>query len=315
MPTSTAAVDRVLAALVSPPPLARPGDVAAWWADHRAAAGDLVHPVDRAMVGAARVDRLGWAFAGAYQAALRAMLPPEVLAPGVRASFAVTEAGGNHPRAIEATLTADGDALRVDGSKAWVTLGPGAGVVIAVVRLALGGGGRPALRAVRLAADGPGVTITPHDAPAPFAPEIPHATARFDRAPIAAGDVLPGDGWDDWAKPFRTVEDAHVLAAALAHLAALGARHGWDRSAREALVAAALGARAVALADPRSPATHVALAGAFAAAEPLLAGRDDDWARVDAATRDAWRRDRPLLGVAARARARRRQRAWTALDG
>ncbi len=49
---------------------------------------------------------------------------------------------------------------------------------------------------------------------------------------VADDELLPGDGYDDLLKPFRTIEDTHVLAAAvgwdLAHSLLCGA--AWDEA-------------------------------------------------------------------------------------
>src|SRR4051794_5502756 len=79
------------------------------WEALRETAGSTV---ERAVIGGARADRVGHAFALGYACAL------EALAGEGSAAFCVTEAGGNHPRAIETQLV-DG---RVTGRKAWATL-------------------------------------------------------------------------------------------------------------------------------------------------------------------------------------------------
>ena len=54
--------------------------------------------------------------------------------------------------------------------------------------------------------------------------EIPHAEVGLDRVRVEASAVLPGDGYADYVKPFRTIEDAHVHCALLGYLVA---RHVW----------------------------------------------------------------------------------------
>src|SRR4051794_33017827 len=68
--------------------------------------------VERAVIGGARADRLGYAFAIGYSAALEALVGEG------DAALCVTEDGGNHPKAIQTRLV-DG---RVTGSKRWATL-------------------------------------------------------------------------------------------------------------------------------------------------------------------------------------------------
>src|SRR5690606_7432797 len=119
--------------------------------------------------------------------------------------------------------------------------------------------GKNRLCAVRVPTTAPGVRITASTAP--FVPEIPHAEVTLDRVTISAEQLLPGDGYDDYLKPFRTIEDVHVHAALLGYLIGVARRIGAPRELVERLLANALAVRAVARADARSPATHVALAG------------------------------------------------------
>ena len=46
-------------------------NVADWWAHHRAIAAGHPDPILQAIVGGFVADRIGWAFASGYQAALR----------------------------------------------------------------------------------------------------------------------------------------------------------------------------------------------------------------------------------------------------
>jgi hypothetical protein len=69
--------------------------------------------------------------------------------------------------------------------------------------------------------------------------------------------------------------------------------------------------RALALSDPGSAAVHVALGGALSQARRVIAALD--WTAVDAETRTRFERDRPLLGVAGKAREKRFEAAWRRL--
>jgi acyl-CoA dehydrogenase len=301
----------VLSAVLAPPPIRTFDGAAAWWADHLERTRQIERPIDRAIVGATVVDRLGFAFAGGYAAALSALVPS--LPRETLASLAATEDGGAHPRAIATELTKDGDALVLSGKKRWVTLGPDGGVVLVVARKAESAGKeRPELVVVRVPSSAAGVTVTPL-AHMPFVPEIPHAEISFDRVRVAAGDVLPGDGYERYLKPFRTVEDLHVHAALLAWLSAIGARAAWPMPVRERLVSLLVAARALSSEDPSSAVTHVALGGVIATAQALLTELDPLWASAPEETRTLFARDRALLSVAGKARAARLAKAWTRL--
>ncbi len=252
------------------------------------------------MAGGCAADRPGWAFASGYAEALRRLVP------AVRdrtCALAATESGGAHPRAI-ATRLADG---RLDGRKRLVTL---AGACECAVVIASEGeaDGVNRLAAVLVPLDRAGIDILPLP-PAEFAPEVPHAAIRFEGVAVAPDERLPGDGYADYLKPFRTVEDIHVMAAIAAWLAATfaGAPGGAEHVEELAALAGAL----VTLGglDPRAAATHRALAGALAALERARVRAEPLWALVDSEVGARWQRDRALLRVAGSARAARLTRS------
>ena len=260
--------------------------------------------MDRALVGGASADRLGFAFASGYREALRALVP--TLA-GV-AALCATEEGGAHPRAIQTTLAGGG----LTGRKKWATGANAASTLLVVASVGADDAGRNRLRVVRVAANAPGVRI--HATSAPFVPELQHAEIELDHVRVADEDVLPGDGYEDYLKPFRTVEDTHVHAALAGYLLGVARRRGW-REHVERLFAVALAARQVALADPRCATTHLALAGVLELAARQVAELEAVWAAAPDEEWQRWQRDRPLLRVAANARATRRDRAWQTHEG
>ena len=281
--------------------------LAAWWSATSAIRAPFDVPVDRAIVGGAWADRLGFAFAGGYQAALQALVPDH----GGIGALCVTEAKGNAPKHIETTLTPAGDQHELNGSKKWATAAPLATHVLVAATTGRDDEGRNRIRLVRVATDAPGMTL--RASRAPFVPEIPHAEVTLDKVVVRAQDILPGDGYSEYVKPFRTIEDAHVHAALLGYLIGVARRHAFSRELVEQLVASAIAARGIAVADPTSPMTHFALAGSLAQIGRLVAELERAW---DAAPDDElarWKRDRPLLGVAQAARATRRENAWASL--
>jgi acyl-CoA dehydrogenase len=300
-----------LSAALSPGPVRTFESAAVWWADHSEMTRSIEQPIDRAIVGATVVDRLGYAFAGGYAAALSSLVP--TLPRGTLASLAATEDGGAHPRAITTELTRDGAHFVLTGKKRWVTLGPEGGVVLVVARRAeTAGSARPELVVARVPADARGVTVTPL-AHMPFVPEIPHAELSLERVRVLADDVLPGDGYERYLKPFRTIEDLHVHAALLGWLSSIGARAGWPAPIRERLVSLLVTVRALAAEDPSSAVTHVALGGALSTAQALVLEIDPLWAMAPEETRTLFARDRALLSIAGKARAARLAKAWSRL--
>ncbi len=292
--------------LAQPTEPARLDGVADWWSHHGIAARDFALPIERAMAGAFRANCLGFAFASGYQEALRSLVPG---LPRTKVALCATEEGGNHPRAIQTRLEPDGSGWRVTGAKSFVTLGAHADDLLVVAGLGADAAGLHRLAVVRVPASRAGVTL--ERAPeAPFVPEISHARVTLDRVRVDVSERLPGDGYADYLKPFRTVEDCHVHAAALAYLLRVCRRSGWPDAIATRLVAALVLARTVGLARPSRPATHIALAGLIDETRAVVAALDDHWSEADPAVAAAWRRDRALFGVAAKARARRLEAAW-----
>lgn len=289
-------------------------NVAAWWPRHCAIAKTWTTPIDLAIAAGFAADRIGWAFASGYQAALRALVP--ALPADTVAAFCVTEAAGNRPKDIGTSLERDGeDGWRLSGEKRWTTLGPGGGLFLVAARDNSVSGDRPALRMVRVPSDAPGVTVEPMP-PTRFVPEVPHARLRFDGVALAPAALLPGDGYARYVKPFRTVEDIHVFAAELAYALREARRFAWPAGWIEHALSTIVALRALATEPADDAATHVALAGTLADGSLLFRDADAHWqGATDAEARARWVRDRELGGVAGKARALRTQRAWETLRG
>ena len=261
--------------------------------------------VDRAAAIGLAADRLGYAFAGGYGAALARLDPTLGERP---ASLCATERAGGHPRHIETRLSPHGDAWTLTGAKSWVTLASSAEVLLVVATVGVDAAGRNRLRVARVPSGRAGVTLAARPA-APFAPEIDHGEARFDAVEVAHDEVLAGDGYDAVLKPFRTIEDIHVLAAATGHLVGVARVYAWPRAWIEEALALVVTLRALGEEDASRREVHLVLAGAFEAFGRLVASADPCWASAPADVRGRWARDRPLLGVASQVRARRREAA------
>ncbi len=281
---------------------------------HRGGSTGGGHTVEQAALAGLVSDGMGWAFASGYEAAL-ARLDPQGMKGAVLGALCATEEGGGHPRSIRSTLTPreprDG-AFALSGKKTWVTLGDEADVLLVVASVGDDGEGRNRLRVARVPARRGGVTV--HTAPAlPFVPEIAHAKATFDAVAIAEDELLPGDGYDDALKPFRTLEDIHVTAAVAAWAIGVGRASGWPRVWIDEALALVVFLRAVGDAPPLAPEAHVVLAGAQALAWRLLDGAA--WSQCGDGVRSRWERDRPLMNVARNVRGARLEAAWRTLRG
>lgn len=302
--------------LTRPTEVPAPDGLQAWCEQWRQLAAERHDPVGLALRGGFAADRVGWAFAAGYQSALRQLIQVnggtvddhELLA------MCATEAGGNRPRDIETRIADDGaGGVTVTGRKTWTTLGSACTGLLVVGRV--DGGGEtdlPALKIARVGTHTQGVSLV-EKPPLEFVPEVPHVAAVFDGAKAEA--LMPGDGYSDFVKPFRTVEDTFIALAVQAWLVREGRARGWPRSFLESLIASLAGLAAVAAQPAGAPATHIALTGALARTNDLYQQADALWADERDAAAERWRRDRPLFQVAGKPRAMRAQRAWESLGG
>jgi len=303
--------DAIAECLQAPPRTHACGAVGDWWPRWLALAARYRSSIDRAIAGGRDADRLGWAFAAGYQAALRALVP--TLPDDVLAALCVTEAEGNHPKAIRTSLSADGTGFRVQGEKRWTTLGPDGGLFIVIAREAGSPEERPSLKAVLLRSGTAGLSVLPMP-PTRFVPEVPHARIRLEGVRVEADALLAGDAYERYVKPFRTVEDIHVHAATLAYLLAEARARSWPAGWVERAAAALCALARLATLDPLAPATHIALAGALAIGRDLIEEAVRHWAERDDEPARRWQRDRELLGVAGSAREQRLAAAWRKVD-
>jgi hypothetical protein len=263
-------------------------------------------PFEAALEGGALADRIGYAFVAGIRAAFGALFP-DVSRAHIPALCA-TEARGAHPRTIATRF--DEAAGTVTGEKRFATLAPIADVLLVLAK-AGEEEGRNVLRVVRVDPNASGVRIEPMPELA-FAPEVPHATIVFESAPVAG--VLEGDGFERYVKPFRTLEDVHVMAAILAYATVEARARGWPQALVEDALGAIASLRGISELASLDPSAHVALAGALRATRGVLEGVDRCFAAApsdDAAKR--WTRDRPLASVAERARGQRLEVAWRRL--
>lgn len=285
----------------------------------RAEATGLRTPIERAIATGFEADRLGFAFAGGYRAALSRLFENAARETGqhigalpARVSLCATEQGGGHPRAITTKLEKLGGERILHGEKTFATLATIADELIVVATRGFGSDGKNLLRVVRVPRNAPGVTIEARP-PTPFAPEIPHARVVFEGVAISDDKVLPGDGYGLWLKPFRTIEDTYVVAAALGHFVRCARLFAFERRFVEDASSLALTVLRVADEGPSSPALHVALAGVFRALRRLLDESAAEWTKAPEDVRARWERDQPLFMVADVVRQKRTEAAFTAL--
>ncbi len=300
----------ILAHLLTAPTVADPvADLEGWWATHRKRLPQWSHAFDAGVAGGFAAPTVAWAFTAGYHAATSYLFGTTDLA-----ALCITEVAGAHPSTLACHLAEENGELRLRGTKTMVTFGARADKMLILAHRGLDDDGRKRFVLVEIprGARGADFAMLP---PFPFVPDVPHAAVRLDVA-VEPSQLLPGDGYTRYARPFRTVEDLRVQAAVSGYLLRLLRSIDGSHTQVEALVAHVATLRQLAASSPTSPSVHVALAGATRRLESIV--DDVTTALSDGglapAVLEAWQRDRRLLEVAERVRARRLERAWAQLD-
>jgi len=279
-----------------------------WKKQHEKELLSWPEPVDMAIAGGFLSDCPAYAFAVGYWAALHRLLPDLPKAPVP--ALCISEREGAHPAKIKCRLEKTADRWLLNGKKHFVTCGYEAELLLVAASTGTDPDGKKRLRLVRVAKVQSGITLKPLDKAIAILPEISHGAVEFSDVAISPEDILPGDGYLAYIKPFRTIEDLHVMAAIAGHLLRIGTHFEWPRPAREQLLALLLSVRTIARADFTVPEIHIATGGAIAALQLLLEKLESCWDRVDPRTRSAWYRDRTVLNIAADTRQKRLAAAW-----
>jgi len=269
-------------------------------------------PVDRAVIGGFITDCVAFAFSAGYCSALQSLVPE--LPTDKITSFCVTEEGGAHPRAIKTRLASvydeSGDqAHTLNGEKKYITCANEADLILAAASEGTYGDGRNRIRMVKVDSRAPGVTITPikdiH-----LVPEISHGMVTFNNVTIRNTDLLSGDGYLNYIKPFRTIEDLHVTAAISGFLFRIACQYDWNREIKQTILCLIVTIRTLALNDPGAPAVHILTGDVLRRTRDLIQRIEPYWEAVDKAIRDAWNRDKALMDIAGKARLLRLETAW-----
>ena len=273
-------------------------------------------PLDRALYGGRISENLSYAFAAGYQSAIEALFQADALE---LSSFCVSESKGNHPRAIETHLTLDGAELHLSGRKSFVSgAGDAQRLYVACLDQRSGQGldaqGRPIIKVVSVAANQPGVEIESLP-PLGFVPDVAHGKVQLTNVLIDPQAILPGDGYLNYVKAFRTYEDVHVLAAVTAYRLGEALKAAWPEQLVQLHLPVILGLRAIIEMDLQKPATHIALAAVRSQFESLIEQTDSCFSTGNPEAFSAWQRDKVLLNVANKAHLKRTETAWKAFIG
>lgn len=275
---------------------------------------EWVFPIDQAIIGGFLADRIGFAFAAGLQSALHHLIPS--LPRDKIVSFCISEEKGFHPRYIKTELrpvknegNQDLNLWTVHGEKKWTTLACEADILIVAASKGESQTGLNQIQMVKMEKGSSGLTIQSMDSIS-FVPEISHGQVKFEQVQVSSDNFFPGDGYTDYIKPFRTVEDIYSLTAILGYIFKTASKYGWPRTLQEEMVHLIISLRSLAFSEIMAPEIHIVLGGVLTHQKELLEKIDPYWAKTDSTTQERWKRDKELFKIASQARSIRLESAW-----
>lgn len=274
-------------------------------------------PVDRAVVGGVVADCIAFAFAAGYCSALQCLVPS--LDENAITCFCISEEGGGHPRAIKSQMvplsndTGQKKTFSLNGQKKYITCAKEADFFLVAASEGISNDGKNRIRMIKIDSNAPGITIVPmkniH-----LVPEISHCELIFTDVKILETDLLPGDGYTDYIKPFRTVEDLHISAGILGYLFKNACRYDWGTDIKESILGRIASVRNLALCSPTAPAVHIVTGDVLKQIKELFQLLEPLWEKVGGGAKASWDRDKILMTIADKVRNRRLQTAWEFFD-
>ena len=264
-------------------------------------------PFVAGVAAALQADRLAWAFFSGYQAAIRSAFP-DALPDATVAAFCVQEPGRKISE-ISTTLEEHPGGLLLQGHKGWLLADPEDFVLFVLARRAGRSKGPGSLAVISVPFKSEGICRGPLRAQA-IVPELAHAEVSFDAVSLPASQVLSGDGYADYAKPFHVREDICVTGAALAYLFAEGLAGKWPAPWAQRCVAAIAGLESCSRLDPDDARTHIVTAGMLSFAGAVIRESEQHWRNDQIAARDRWQRDRSILDLGKDVRRQRAIKSW-----
>jgi acyl-CoA dehydrogenase len=268
-------------------------------------------PYVSAIAAALQADRMAWAFFSGYQGALQAAFPILHLSgEGEIASLGANESGARLTE-IGTTLSSTNGELRLNGQKSWVIAGAEDMTLYVLARLDGGPARGPgSLGIVRIPRSSMGVEMgTPR--PQSVVPELPHSGVAFMDVLVCHDQLVSGDGYADYAKPFRLREDVSVTGCTLAFLLSKGHLLGWPTHWRQRCIAVIVTLGECAAMPPNEPTTELLTAGALALGSDNIQEAEAHWAEHATPDLERWNRDKPILALGKEARRQRVQNAWS----
>jgi len=257
-------------------------------------------------------NSVGQAFAAAYEVALQRLTGADTIKSV--ASFCVTENKSTHPASMRSSLSIDdGGRYQVSGKKDFVTLAREAKKLFVAVRFGASGAGQSKIKLVEIAIDAPGVNVQllPD---LPFVSDVSHGVVSFDSVVVDQTNIFSGDGYANYVKPFRWLEDINVFMSVAAYLFKLSLAFKWPVEARVEMISLLVSLSNLQKMKADSPVSHVVMFELADNLDQWLTRYNEAWSGVPEMFAIGWKRDLALLKVAARARKARYKNAMAVLD-
>jgi acyl-CoA dehydrogenase len=302
-------IESFIEQLLSPTSRQESADLKHWHAEFKNCTLDVSDSIQRAILGGRHSLCVGFAFASGYQSAIEQLFG---LRSGELASFCVSEAKGNHPKAIESALTKSDEQLTLSGHKTFVSGGCDAQRLFIACKDARSTNEKPYLKVISLSSENSGIEINPMPE-LPFVPQVTHGQVKMESVALNDSDILPGDGYINYIKPFRTCEDIHVSAAVCGYLLAEAVEGKWPSILIEQYLSLILAFTAIAEMDLARSTTHLSLAGLRTQMEQIIDQSDQYFQNSSPFRYQDWQRDRALLNIAQKAHEKRTDKAWSTL--
>ncbi|MFT0213851.1 acyl-CoA dehydrogenase [Pseudomonas sp. F1_0610] len=258
-------------------------------------------PFDFSVLGGRAALNPSYAFFAGYQAALHDLLPD---APDGIGAFCISEERKVQPSELNTRL----DQGKVTGFKDFATCATFASWFIVLARIEQKE--QPVqLEACLIAKEAKNLVVT--ELPAlSFLPDISHGKITLSDTPALR---LPGDGWDDYAKRFRILEDAYVLAALSGWLYSCAIEEKWPHTLITSLTGILACIRQALSIPTNEPSMHLLLESGFMQFEDLAFELVSTMHKVQSPHLADWKRDREILNLSRYPRHKRLSNALTAL--
>jgi len=279
----------------------------------------LPSTLEQAALGGRFSINMSFAFSAGYQSAIQSLFQPDAR---TLASLCITEKEGNHPKNIKSILDERKQDWQLNGSKSFITGANDATQLYIAVTTPPNPEAhskeetinqterfRPKIKILSVPANLSGIKVESMP-PLPFVPDISHGTATFEHVNIQPSQVLAGDGYTQYIKPFRTHEDIHILAAILGFRIGEALNSNWSHKSIEAHLMLLSSLLSLKTENFNEPTTHLVFSGCRTQFSALVQQTDEEFKQNNPEGFSDWKRDKALLDIASKAHKVRTQRAW-----